>query len=225
MPLPVFEKKDDIPAPFLDEYEERDGKWHPKKQPAPDLESALEKERTRASTEETARKKAERELADEKRRKEAEKSGITDEQLQKLRDEDAKARKPIEDENTVLKAENRKLKLTDNIEKEALAAGVFPEDLKTVMRELMYPGEERFDLTKEGSPVVLDATTRQATTKTLKDFFTDEYKKLRPKFYQGSGASGSGAGGSGGGGGGGGSSATASEDQLAAKRQQVAGAL
>lgn len=198
MPFPIYDTEDAVPEGFRTEYEERDGKWHPKVPDVTKLNSALEAERTRAATEETARKKAERELADVKRKETAAQHGITDEQLKSLRDEDAQKRKPIEDENAALKAENRKLKLTDRVQKLALDNGVMPDRIEDAMMNL----ERRVDLT-DGDNIVVKDKAGNVTTEKVEDFLAKTFRQEKPWLYQGTGASGSGAQGSGGNGGGG----------------------
>jgi hypothetical protein len=113
MAFPVFEKREDIPKGFEDDYEEREGKFHPKIPDVTNLNSAIEKERKKASDEEKERKRLERENAELKRKQTAADNNISEEALEKLRQEDEKKRKPIEDENTRLKAELTKVKKTD----------------------------------------------------------------------------------------------------------------
>jgi len=197
MPLPVFDKQDDIPQAFRSEYEEKEGKWHPKPPPAPDvtkLQGALEKERTRAESEEAARKKAEKERDDLKRAKDATDRGISEEALQKIRDDEAKARKPIEDENAALKTENDKLKRTDRVRAEALKNGVMPDRIEDAMLLL----DLRTELTKEGSIAVKDKSG-SVTAEKLEDFLAKTFKTEKPWLYAGTGSSGSGAEGSDGG--------------------------
>jgi hypothetical protein len=46
MPLPVFDTQDAVPEAFREEYEEREGKWHPKDTGA-EAARALGEERTK----------------------------------------------------------------------------------------------------------------------------------------------------------------------------------
>lgn len=103
---------------------------------------------------------------------------------------------PDLDELPKVRAENRKLKLTDKVRGEFILAGGFDEDADDVVRLT----EGRFDLDKNGKVVVLD-DDGEATSLTPKEWFEKTYKKQKPKLFKGTDASGSGArGGSGAGG-------------------------
>lgn len=227
MPWPIYDTHEDIPEAFRGEYEERDEngvkKWHPKLPDVTGAQTALQRERERAEKEEQARKKAERDLVELRRQQAAKDGNISDEQLQKLRDEDAKARKPIEEENERLKAENRKLKLTDRVRTTALTKGVLPDRIEDAMLLL----ESRTDLTSDGNDIVVKDKTGNITTEKLEVFLEKTFKQEKPWLYKGSGASGSGADDEGDGSGGGSGSGTPPkllEPQIAAKRSAVAGA-
>ena len=222
MPLPTFDSEADIPEAFRPEYELRDGKWQSKD--VAKLSSALEAERTRASTEETNRKKAEQDLAAERRAKAATEKGITAEQLEELRQADAEARKPIETENANLKAELAKLRHGDKVKALALSAevGIMSDRIEDAMNALVEGPRPRTKLADDGVTILVLDKEGKVTTQTVEAFLKGDFKKEKPWLYTGSGASGSGATGSSGGGEG--SPPVASEDQLAAKRSQVAGA-
>lgn len=217
MPFPVYDSQDAIPEPFRAEYEERDGKWHAKVPDVSGAQSALEKERQKARDEEKARKAAEKERDELKRARDAQEKGITEEQLQKLRDEEAKARKPIEEERDRLAAENRKLKLTDRARALALKSGVMPDRIDKAMKDL----EGRLDLAEGGETIVVKDAKGVITTESIEDFLTKTYKAEAPFFYAGSGASGSGSDGSSGGSGGTGYDPVAAGK--AAAKEQAAG--
>src|SRR3954471_11067735 len=93
MAFPVFEKKEDIPKGFEDDYEEKEGKFHPKVPDVKGAQTALEAERKRADDEKKARVDAENKLAEARRKEAAREGNISDEQLTKLREEDAARRK------------------------------------------------------------------------------------------------------------------------------------
>lgn len=189
MPLPIFEKQDDIPEAFKSEYEEREGKWHPRVPDVTKLESALEKERTDRADEEKKRKAAEKERDELKRKQSAQQAGITDEQLQQLRAEDAEKRKPLEDENAELKAENRKLKLTDRVRTQALESGIMSDRIEDAMLVL----ERRTDLTSDSDSIVVLDKDGKPTSEKLEDFLTVTFKKEKPWLYTGSQSSGGGS--------------------------------
>lgn len=200
MPWPTYKTADEIPEAFRSEYEQKGDEWVAKIPDVAGATSALEKERQRAKEEEKARKAAEKERDELKRAQDAAKQGITEEQLQKIRDDEAKARKPIEDERDALKKENRKLKLDDKARALALKAGVMPDRLDKAMRDLA----DRLDLAEGGDTIVVKDTKGNVTAETVEDFLTKTYKAEAPFFYAGTGASGSGAEGSSGAGGAGG---------------------
>jgi hypothetical protein len=220
MPLPVFDTQDAVPEAFRGEYEERDGKWHPKVPDVTKLNSALQSERDRATEQERLRKAAERERDDLKRAEKAKAAGISAEELEQIRVAEREARKPLEDELTTVRAENRKLKLTDRVKALALAAGVMPDRIKQAMKIL----DERTDLTDADGIVVKDEAGK-VTTETIEDFLAKTFKKESPWFYAGAGASGSGASGSNGSGGGTATDTTTPAQALERKRAAMPGAL
>ena len=228
MAFPTYEKKEDIPKGFEELYEEKDGKFSPKVPEVPDvtkLNSALDSERTRAENEEKGRKKAERDLADLRRKDAAREGGVSEEALQKLRDDDATKRKaeidPIIEERDRLKAENTKIKKTDRVQKLWLDAGGMPDRLEDAMLSL----DKRTGLTEDGNTItVLDKEGKLTTTK-IEDFVKVDFKKEKPWLYAGSGARGSGAGGSSGAGGAADEAPEGEPERIAAKkRAQVSGA-
>jgi flagellar biosynthesis GTPase FlhF len=220
MPLKVYDAEDAIPQDEREDYAEDGGKWRHKVE----IEAAAEKrKRAQLLTEkreaERLRKEAEDKLADAERVAEAARKGISETELQKMRDEEAKARKPIEDERDALKAENRKLKLTDRVKALALTAGIMPDRIGQAMKIL----DGRTDLGDKDGIVVKDEDGN-VTTETIEDFLGKTFKKESPWFYAGSGASGSGASGSNGSGGGTTTDATQAQ-VLERKRAAMPGAL
>lgn len=187
MPFPIFDTQEAVPEAIRSEYEERDGKWHAKVPDVAGAQSALAAEKQRAKDEEKARRKAEADLVELRRSIDAKANGITDEQLQTLRDEDATKRKPIEDENTALKAEIDQVRRTDKVRAEALGAGVMPDRLEVAMLLL----DKRTTRTESGAIVVLDKEGK-ATTETLDAFLSKTFKAENPWMYEYEGGSGSG---------------------------------
>ena len=194
MAFPTYKKQEEIPEAFRSEYEERDGEWHPKVPDVAKLQKALDSERDRAANEEKARKAAESERDALKRTADAKEKGISEEELQKIRDAEAAARKPIEEERDRLAAENRKLKLTDRVQALALKSGVMPDRIEDAMLAL----DRRADLTDKDGIVVKDKDGK-VTTETIDDFLKTTFKKEKPWLYAGSGAAGGGSRGSEGG--------------------------
>jgi hypothetical protein len=195
MAFPVFDKKEDIPKGFEDDYEEREGKFHPKVPDVTKLNSALDGERTKAEKEEKERKRLERENADLKRKQTAADNNISDEALDKLRKEDAEKRKPIEEENARLKLELVKVKKSDRVKSLALQHGIMSDRIDDAMDQL----DKRTGLTENGETITVLDKTGKLTTESIEEFLKTTFKKEKPWLYKGSGASGSGAGGSSGG--------------------------
>jgi hypothetical protein len=194
MPLPVFDTQDAIPEAFRSEYELKDGKYHPKAQAAdPALgdagKAALEKERTARKAEKERADAAERERDDLKRAAEAAAKGISATELQKIKDDEAKARKPLEDENAKLKAENRKLQHQDKVSALALKAGILEKRLPKAMLELMI----RTDLADDNKTIVVKDAAGNVTSESIEDFLSKTYKTEAAFYYNGADAGGSGA--------------------------------
>jgi len=197
--LPVFDKEEDVPEAFKAIYEERDGKWHPKATEVPDvskLEATLQKERDDRKEADKRAKKAEEDLAALKLTKKAKENGVTDQQLQEIRDAEALARKPILDENEQLKAENLKVTLVDHVRYLALNFGVMIDRIDKAMKDLAPGPNGRIDRTEDKKGFLVRDAAGKVTAETVEDFLKITYKKECPFFYKGSGAGGSGAGGS-----------------------------
>lgn len=222
MPLPVYDTQDAVPEELREEYAEHEGKWRAKVE----IELAVEKKKkatllNEKKEAERLRAEAEAKRDELQRAADAKAGGITEEQLQKIRDDEAKARKPIEEERDRLAAENRKLKLTDRVKAAALAAGVMPDRIDDAMLVL----ERRTDLTADGDSIVVKDTKGDIVAGVqLPEFLEKTFKAEKPWLYGGSGASGSGGAGGSGTGGSGERAAPPAEQQVAAKRAAVASA-
>lgn len=193
MTLPIFDTEADVPELFRPAYEERGGKWHPK------VAAELELERGKRTTlldekkeEERKRREAEGAAAEAKRQLDAKNAGVPEAELQRLRDEDAAKRAaeltPLSTENAALKAENRKLKLTDKVRSLAIGAGVMGDRIDDAMLFL----DARADLGDEGGIVWKDKDGK-VTNKTPEQFFAD-FKIEKPYLFEFEGGSGSGTG-------------------------------
>lgn len=228
MAFPTYEKKEDIPKGFEDLYEEKDGKFSPKVPEVPDvtkLTTALETERKLVETEKAARIKAENAASELRKKEMAREGNISDEQLTKLREEDAAKRKaevePVQTELTETKAKLRKITLVDRLRALGTSAGWLSDRADDALDAAL----KRVDLA-EGSDtnIVVKDKDGKVTTEKPEDFLKVTFKKEKPWFYAGPGGSGGGAGGS---------SGNASDeetpapskDSLDQKRQTVAGAL
>lgn len=193
MSFPTFDKKDDIPKGFESEYEERDGKWHPKA--ADDttaLKGALDKERESRKAEAKRAKDAEDARADLERKLAAagtgeEKDKVT-KALAKFDADLAAAKAAHEAEVATLKGELRTIRLDDKVKAAFLKAGGRPERADKALNDT----KALFDLADDGRIIVKDAKG-EATTATVEDFFGKTYKAEMAEFYTGTKASGGGA--------------------------------
>jgi hypothetical protein len=221
MPLPTFKTLEEIPEAFRSEYEQVDNEWRPKAQRTDDdvqkTKAALDNEREQRKTEEKARKLAEKERDDLKRARDAAAKGISEEELQKIRDDEAKARKPIEDERDRLAAENLKLKRDDKVRALYLKHDGMSDRVDDAMDQLL----KRTEL-GDADGIVFKDEKGQVTADDAETFFK-KFRTVKPWLFKGSGASGSGAEGSNGSGGGGGGTST--KEALEQKRQELQGAL
>jgi hypothetical protein len=195
MPFPIYDSQDDIPEAFRGEYEEREGKWHPKVPDVTNLNSALQKERDRAEREEKARKDAEKERDALKRQTGAREKGVTEDQLATLRAEDEAKRKaelePLQRENQELKTKLRKVTHADRVQKLALDAGVMPDRIEDAMLILVDGPTPRTDLTEDGESIVVKDKKGNITTEKIEAFLETTLRAEKPWLYAGSVASGS----------------------------------
>lgn len=153
MPLPTFDKKEQIPAGFEDEYEERDGKWVPIDRSA-NLSKALREEREAREAAEKLAKKAAKDLADATTKKQAMDAGRTEEEYKKLYDT---IEKSVRDEfepklkgYEELQKEVRTLKLDSKVKEMFKAGGALDAHIGDFWK---LHGDE-FDLTSDGKPMV-----------------------------------------------------------------------
>jgi hypothetical protein len=185
MPFPIYATEAEVPAEQKDVYELRDAQWHPKLVDVTRLEGTLVKVRSeKAEAERKAREVADK-LATLQREHDAKAKGVTDADLQKIRDDEAAARKPILDENATLKADLRKLTLTDRVQSDALLYKVMPDRIKDAM--LVFASLTA--LSDDRKVVYLD-DAGQVTALTAERFHADQ-KLKRPWLYEGTIASGS----------------------------------
>lgn len=200
MPIKLYDTKDAVPeAQRATAIETKDGKFAVE-EVDPGLgdagKKAIDAMKAERDAAEKARKAAEKERDDLKLKADAAAKGITEAELQKIREEEAKKIKPIEEERDRIKAENRKLKRDDKIRAMALEKGIMPDRIEKAMRDL----DGRVDLTEDEKGFVVKDAKGNVTSETLDDFLTKTYKTEAPFFYAGSGGSGSGSEGSRGGG-------------------------
>lgn len=192
MALPVFDTEEQIPEPFRPEYVKgEDGKWRSKV----DEELEVEK-RKRAELlnekkdEERKRKDAEQKLADAQRIAEAKAKGVSEEELERIRTDLAAKYAPVETEVATLRAENRKLKLTDRVKALALAHGVMADRIDDAMLVI----EPRTDL-GDANGIVWKNEKGEVTAWTPEQFFAD-LKKAKPWLFAFEGKPGGGSQGS-----------------------------
>lgn len=223
-PLKVYDTEDAVPQDDREDYAEDGGKWRHKVE----IEAATaNRKRAQLLTEkkeaERLRGEAEARLAEAERVAAARAAGVSEAELQKIRDAEAAARKPIEDENATLKADIRKLKLTDKVQALYLdpkIGGGMPDRIEDAMDQLA----KRTDLgDKDG--IVFKDKDGNVTTDDAAAFFR-KFKIEKPWLFAGTGASGSGAAGSSGSGGNGTERQPApSNAQLDQHRTVIAGSI
>ncbi len=200
MAIKVFDTQDAVPETIRASAVEVGGKWVAEEVDASLGDAgkrALQAEREKASAAEAARRAAEKERDDLKREAEARESGVTAEQLAKIRADEAAARKPLEEENTRLAAQLRKVTHTDRVQLLALKYGVMPDRIEDAMLTLA----QRTDLTSDGEGIVVKGKDGSLTTETVDDFLSKTFKTEKPWLYAGTGSNGGGSAGSEGAGG------------------------
>jgi hypothetical protein len=225
MPLKTYASQAEVPeAQRAAAVEAKDGKWIVAEDDVGDAgKKALDAERDarrkaddKARAADDAKKALEQQLADLRLKADAAAKGITEAELQKIRDTEAAKIKPIEEALAKAKAENRKLKLTDRVKALALANGVMPDRIDKAMKDL----DGRVDLTEDGESIVVKDATGKVTATTIEDFLKTEYRKEAKFFYKGTGSTGSGSEGSEGDGGDGSSYDPVAAGKAAAKEQK-----
>ena len=231
----VAESLDAIPEPHREFYVETDGKYvldadvdgHPA---IAGLKSALDKERRSGaewkrkaaayeklglSPEEIGDLKAEHDRAqadDGKGKLDIEK--VLAKRIKELEDQQIR---PAQERAEKAERELRQLRLTDRVRAAALEAEVIPEDVDDVL----LLTTRHFDLDDKGAVVVLD-DDGDPTGQTPKQWFAEQFKKRKPKFFKGTSASGSGARTSDGSGSGGGVVRLSRQDAKDPRKYQVA---
>jgi hypothetical protein len=219
MPLKIYDAQDAVPEDERDEYVEHEGKWHPKA--VIELASERTKRAQLLSEKKEAdrlRKEAEAESERLKKAKDATDKGVSEEALQKIRNDEAEARKPIEKERDRLLAENLKLKRDDKVRALYLNHDGMSDRVEDAMDQLL----KRTEL-GDADGIVFKDEKGQVTADDAATFFK-KFRTAKPWLFKGSGASGSGAEGSNGSGGGGGGTITPKE-ALDQKRSELQGAL
>jgi hypothetical protein len=188
MALPTFKAKTDIPKGFEDEYEEADGEWRPVDHTSK-LTKAIAVEREKREAAEALARRHAKDAADADAKAKAASLGMTDEALRKLhqsietsvREEYIPKIKELED----VRAENRKLKLTDVVKGMFRTAGALPEKLDDFWK---LHGDE-FDLTTDGKPMVKSEPGKEVAKHVA------AIAKGRSEWVKGTRASGGGGGG------------------------------
>jgi len=125
-----------------------------------------------------------------KREKDATASGITSEQLGKLRADFEAEYAPLREKAATLETQLRALKLDNSVQSQMAKAGVRGDRLSALWK---LTGEA-FDLTDDGQPYVKDAPTQS-----IDQFIGGKLKADYPEFFAGTSANGGGAKGSTGG--------------------------
>lgn len=195
MPFPVIETKelfDALPEGIRGEYEEKDGKYHPKAvaDESITLRQTLADERTKREAAEklvTKTAAALKKLETDGKGREA---GITEDKLNEIR---AQVRKDLEDEYKPFKEtaetnarENRTLTLDNSVKtvmgKETVRVR---GDRQDALWKLIG---DRFDLTEDKKPMV-----KAKPGVTVEKYLAEEVSAEFPEFFMTSGANGSGA--------------------------------
>jgi hypothetical protein len=201
MPLPSFQTRDEIPEPFREEYEERDGAWYPKTHQGAEagdaLKSALEKEREAAREAEKARKKLETDIADLRKKMQQTVHGLSDEQREKVyADVRSELEREYEDRVTELSTKAagfekesaaRAHLLLERSVKQALIEGGARAKRADALLKLTV---DDFQLTADGKLI-----QKGKPANDISKFVTESVKKSYPEFFEGTGADGGGAGG------------------------------
>jgi hypothetical protein len=188
--MPTFATEAEIPEAFRAEYVQQGDVW--RAQADIDLELEKAKKQTlldEKKAEQRRREEAEQRAADLAREKEAKAKGVTDEELQKIREAEALARKPLEEKAQQLEAEVRQLKLTDRVRALAIKSGIMADRIDDAMLIL----EKRTELGDEGGIRVLDAGGK-LTAEAIETFLTVTLRQQKPWLYEFDGGSGSGSG-------------------------------
>ena len=145
-------------------------------------------------------KQSEWETEKEQREREAlEAKGKYEEALAKAKETHAKATDALKADHAKIIAEltgkvanaegsKRSYILDDQVRRAIIKSGVFAEDIDDVLTLT----KNRFDLDENNNVIVKDESGKPLADTTIDGYFGDTFKKARPKFYQGSGASGSG---------------------------------
>lgn len=197
MPLKTYDNKDSVPKEHQEKaLETKDGKWvveEPVDTEALKAEGkrALDAERTRADNEEKERKRIAKELDDLKRAQQARESGVSEDALKKIKEDEEKARKPILDENEQLKAENKRLKLNEGVKSLWLKNGGYEAREEDAMDALL----KRAELGDKGNIVLQkkDGTKIVVTKPEDATMFFEEFKKEKGWYFRGSDSNGSGS--------------------------------
>lgn len=198
MALPVFDRKEDIPAAFADGYVERAGKWHPDDSGYQENNRRLLGEkRTLQETLDAMRADLgdltpaqARQLATDKTKADDDKhraAGDFDKLLEKRTNETkAEYDKQIASLSAYkTKYEDREVEIA--IRDAASKAGVLSEDMPFVL-DIVKGKRVRLDDTT-GKIVVVDKDG-DVSGATVEKFFADTFKTEAPKFYAGAGGSG-----------------------------------
>lgn len=186
--LEIIDNLDNVPEDEKSNWTEVDGKFQ-RDVEIPDvskLKSALQKERDAAKkyAEDLAKFK---DIDPEKYAEmvKAHEAGLTDKEryenaLKKKDAEIAKVKADGDAKVNDLDEKLRKFHLDKEARKAALDAGVIPEDIDDVL--LLTAKNRRLD--DDGNIIVVD-DDGDPTAKSLKDFYSDDFKKAKPKYFPG----------------------------------------
>lgn len=191
MKFPTFQSQEEVPEAFRDSYVEKDGEWIFDDAKLGDGgKAALDAERKARRDAERVARDLERRIAELEDKLTAD-GKLDDDGLAELREKvEARVRGELQGELDSLRAENRSMKLDDQVRKLALANGVMSDRVDAWWK---LHGD-KFDLDESGGIVVKDdASASPAGT------IAKELKEASPFLYEGSKIGGGGSPGSGGG--------------------------
>lgn len=174
MTLPTFAAQTEIPDAFRDSYIEKDGQWVPNVEDVSALKSAHERQKaeTRAAKEQAAA--LAKQLADYEQAQQAKASGLTDEQIAKLRDQLAAEKRPLEEKLTKYEQELRTLKLDNAVKSMMAKAGVVGPRVDALFKLV----GDRFDLSEDGTPIL-----REKPVADLTQYLATDVAQEYPEFY------------------------------------------
>lgn len=182
MPFPTFATPDEIPEPFRDAYEEKDGVYVAKTEDVGGLKAVLADQKARAKRAAEKAAEAERQLTELREAMDADKKGISGDKLAEIRAQAEAKFKPHLDELEATRQQLRALRLDSAVKGLYAKAEMFDPDAAWKITA------DEYDLTDDGK-VILKADP----TADLEKHITTALKAKYPFLYKGTQAAGGGA--------------------------------